>query len=67
LGALAIAKLDRLSRNVSFISGLMEQRVQFIVAEHPRAEPFELHLRVMLVEDEGRTISERNQVRPGRR
>jgi len=34
-----VAKLDRLSRNVHFISGLMAHRVPFIVAEHRRAHP----------------------------
>jgi hypothetical protein len=38
-------KLDRLSRDVAFVSGLMAQRVPFIVAELGRdAHPFMLHL-----------------------
>lgn len=41
----AVAKLDRLSRDVAFISGLMAQRVAFIVAElEPDADHFMLHL-----------------------
>src|SRR6516225_6405948 len=40
-----VAKLDRLSRDVHFISGLMAQRVPFIVAElGTDADPFMLHL-----------------------
>ena len=40
-----VSKLDRLSRDVAFISGLMAQRVPFIVAElGPDADPFMLHL-----------------------
>jgi hypothetical protein len=40
-----VAKLDRLSRDVAFISGLMAQRVPFIVAElGADADPFVLHL-----------------------
>ena len=40
-----VAKLDRLSRNVAFISGLMAQRIPFIVAElGADADPFMLHL-----------------------
>jgi DNA invertase Pin-like site-specific DNA recombinase len=40
-----VSKLDRLSRDVAFISGLMAQRVPFIVAELGRdADPFMLHL-----------------------
>jgi DNA invertase Pin-like site-specific DNA recombinase len=41
----AVAKLDRLSRDVHFISGLMAHRVPFLVAElGPDVDPFILHL-----------------------
>src|SRR5271168_2159005 len=44
-GAVLVAKLDRLSRDVAFIAGLMAQRVPFIVAElGADADPFMLHL-----------------------
>src|SRR5258705_7615958 len=57
-----VSKLDRLSRDVAFISGLMEQRVPFIVAELGRdAEPFMLHLYAALAEKERRLISERTR------
>ena len=57
-----VAKLDRLSRNVAFISGLMAQRVPFIVAELGRdADPFMLHLYAALAEKERRLISERTR------
>jgi DNA invertase Pin-like site-specific DNA recombinase len=40
-----VSKLDRLSRDVAFVAGLMAQRVPFIVAELGRdADPFMLHL-----------------------
>jgi DNA invertase Pin-like site-specific DNA recombinase len=53
-----VAKLDRLSRDVAFISGLMAQRVPFIVAELGRdADPFMLHLYAALAEKERRLIS----------
>ena len=40
-----VSKLDRLSRDVAFISGLMAQRVSFIVADlGADADPFMLHL-----------------------
>ena len=43
--AVIVAKLDRLSRDVHFISGLMAHRVAFIVAElGADADPFMLHL-----------------------
>src|ERR1700704_4020878 len=42
--AVLVSKLDRLSRDVAFVSGLMAQRVPFIVAELGRdADPFMLH------------------------
>jgi DNA invertase Pin-like site-specific DNA recombinase len=57
-----VAKLDRLSRDVAFISGLMAQRVPFIVAEQGRdADPFMLHLYAALAEKERRLISERTR------
>ena len=57
-----VAKLDRLSRDVAFISGLMAQRVRFIVAELGRdADPFMLHLYAALAEKERRLISERTK------
>jgi DNA invertase Pin-like site-specific DNA recombinase len=56
------SKLDRLSRDVAFVSGLMAQRVPFIVAELGRdADPFMLHLYAALAEKERRLISERTK------
>jgi DNA invertase Pin-like site-specific DNA recombinase len=57
-----VAKLDRLSRDVAFISGLMAQRVPFIVAElGADADPFMLHLYAALAEKERRLISDRTK------
>ncbi len=57
-----VAKLDRLSRDVAFISGLMAQRVPFIVAElGTDADPFMLHLYAALAEKERRLIGERTK------
>jgi DNA invertase Pin-like site-specific DNA recombinase len=43
--SVVVSKLDRLSRDVAFVSGLMAQRVPFIVAELGRdPDPFMLHL-----------------------
>ena len=57
-----VAKLDRLSRDVAFISGLMAQRVPFIVAElGADADPFMLHLYAALAEKERRLIAERTR------
>src|SRR5215204_5452996 len=57
-----VSKLDRLSRDVAFIAGLMAQRVPFVVAELGRdADPFMLHLYAALAEKERRLISERTK------
>jgi DNA invertase Pin-like site-specific DNA recombinase len=59
---LAVAKLDRLSRDVHFISGLMAQRVPFVVAElGPEVDPFVLHLYAALAEKERAMISRRTK------
>jgi DNA invertase Pin-like site-specific DNA recombinase len=61
-----VSKLDRLSRDVAFVSGLMAQRVPFIVAELGRdADPFMLHLYAALAEKERRLISERTKAALG--
>jgi DNA invertase Pin-like site-specific DNA recombinase len=55
-----VAKLDRLSRDVHFISGLMAHRVEFIVCDLGRqSDPFVLHLYAALAEKERALISAR--------
>jgi DNA invertase Pin-like site-specific DNA recombinase len=62
LGArLVIAKLDRLGRNVHFISGLMETGVDFVAADSPNDDRFVLHMRAAFAEEEARKISERTK------
>jgi DNA invertase Pin-like site-specific DNA recombinase len=59
---IAVAKLDRLSRDVAFISGLMAQRVPFIVAElGADVDPFMLHIYAALAQKERALISERTR------
>lgn len=59
---LIVSKLDRLSRNVHFISGLMEHRVHFMVAALGKdCDDFTLHIYASLAEQERRLISERNK------
>ena len=58
----AVAKLDRLSRDVHFISGLMSHRVPFVVAElGADVDPFILHLFAALAEKERSLISTRTR------
>src|SRR5206468_724063 len=60
--SVVVSKLDRLSRDVAFVAGLMAQRVPFIVAELGRdADPFMMHLYAALAEKERRLISERTK------
>lgn len=59
---IVVAKLDRLSRDVHFISGLMTHRTPFIVAElGADADPFMLHLYAALAEKERAMISRRTK------
>ncbi len=58
--AVVVAKLDRLSRDVAFVSGLMAHKVPFVVAElGADADPFMLHLFAALAEKERAMISAR--------
>ncbi|HWS69774.1 MAG TPA: recombinase family protein [Steroidobacteraceae bacterium] len=57
-----VAKLDRLSRDVHFISGLMSHHVEFVVCELGRqSDPFVLHLYAALAEKEHAMISARTK------
>jgi DNA invertase Pin-like site-specific DNA recombinase len=61
-GPIIVAKLDRLSRDVHFISGLMQHKTPFIVAElGADTDPFMLHIYAALAEKERRLISERTK------
>lgn len=62
---LLVAKLDRLSRRVSFIAALMESRVPLRVAELPNADAFQLHIYSALAEQERKLISERTRAALG--
>jgi DNA invertase Pin-like site-specific DNA recombinase len=57
---LIVSRLDRLSRNVHFITGLMEHKVHFVVAALGRdCDDFTLHIYASLAEQERKMISER--------
>ena len=59
---LVIAKLDRLARNVAFISALMDSGVEFIATDMPAASRLTLHMLAAVAENEARMISERTKV-----
>jgi DNA invertase Pin-like site-specific DNA recombinase len=56
---LVIAKLDRLSRNVAFISNLMEGGVEFVAADIPMANRLTVHVLAAVAEHEREMISQR--------
>ncbi len=56
---LVIARLDRLGRNVAFVSSLMESKVDFVAADNPHATPFLVHVMAAMAQEECRLISER--------
>ena len=58
---LVIAKLDRLSRNVAFISKLMDNGVDFIAVDMPAATRFTLHIMAAMAEQERDMISQRTK------
>jgi DNA invertase Pin-like site-specific DNA recombinase len=58
---LIIAKLDRLARNVHFVSGLMETCVPFVAADRPDADRFLIHLEAALAEREAKMVSDRTK------
>lgn len=58
---LVVAKLDRLARNVAFISKLMESAVDFIACDMPSANRLVLHIMAAVAEEEARLISQRTK------
>jgi DNA invertase Pin-like site-specific DNA recombinase len=58
---LVIAKLDRLARNVHFISSLMESGVEFIAVDFPQANRLTVHILAAVAEHEAKMISDRTK------
>jgi DNA invertase Pin-like site-specific DNA recombinase len=58
---LVIAKLDRLARNVAFVSNLMEAGVDFEAVDFPQANRLTVHILAAVAEHEARMISERTR------
>jgi DNA invertase Pin-like site-specific DNA recombinase len=58
---LVIAKLDRLARNVYFISGLMESNVEFVAVDFPEANRLTIHILASVAEHEREMISKRTK------
>jgi DNA invertase Pin-like site-specific DNA recombinase len=62
---LVVAKLDRLARNVKFISTLMESSVTFKALDLPEANPLTIHILAAMAEREAQAISERTKAAAG--
>ena len=58
---LIIAKLDRLARNLHFISGLMESRIEFLAVDNPTANRLTVQILAAVAEEEARAISSRTK------
>lgn len=58
---LVIAKLDRLARNVAFVSALMETGVEFVAVDFPAANKLLIHIMAAVAEHERMLISERTK------
>ena len=58
---LVIAKLDRLARNVHFISSLMESGVDFVACDFPEANRLTVHILAAVAEHEALMISARTK------
>ena len=60
-GTLVVAKLDRLARNVAFLSALMDSSVPFVACDNPHANRLTLHILAAVAEAEAKSISERTK------
>lgn len=62
---LLIAKLDRLARNVAFVSNLMDNSIEFVAVDVPEANRLTLHILAAVAEAEAEAISARTKAALG--
>ncbi|PNY79333.1 resolvase [Deinococcus koreensis] len=62
---LLIAKLDRLARNVAFVSALMESGVRFVAVDMPEVDNLTIHVMAAVAEREAALISQRTKAALG--
>ncbi len=58
---LLVAKLDRLARNLNFITTLQQTKVDFVAVDNPHATPFVIHILCAVAEAEAVAISQRTK------
>jgi DNA invertase Pin-like site-specific DNA recombinase len=58
---LLIARIDRLARNVAFVSALLESKVRFLAVDMPEADVTFLQMASVFAEWEARKVSERTR------
>jgi DNA invertase Pin-like site-specific DNA recombinase len=58
---LVVAKLDRLARNVAFLSALMDSKVAFVACDNPHANRLTLHILAAVAEAEALATSQRTK------
>ncbi len=58
---LIIAKLDRLARNLNFVTNLMESGVEFVAVDMPNASKFTVHIMAAVAEQEADMIADRTK------
>ena len=58
---LVVAKLDRLARNVAFLSALMDSTVPFVACDNPHANRLTLHILAAVAEAEAKATSDRTK------
>lgn len=59
--SLCVAKLDRLARNLHFVTTLQQSKVDFVAVDNPHATPFVIHILCAVAEAEAVAISQRTK------
>jgi DNA invertase Pin-like site-specific DNA recombinase len=58
---LLVAKLDRLARNLHFVTSLQQAKIYFVACDNPHATPFVIHILCAVAEQEALAISNRTK------
>jgi DNA invertase Pin-like site-specific DNA recombinase len=58
---LLIAKLDRLTRSVAFVSALLDSKVKFVAVDFPEANELTIHILAAVAQNEAKIIGQRTK------